>query len=99
MKTIIHGPVTAADIADADLFAGIVPTSFLAADEMPTVVSDEIYRLSCEVIPLSDMMDYEMALKQQTMRLVTYGDALILRGENAELRVRAERLGLAIYQA
>lgn len=97
MKTILHGPVTAQDIEDADMLAGITPTSFLTTEDNQAPPAE--LGLSCEVIVRSTMMDYEMAQRQQSMRLVTHGDALIMRGDDPELLARAQRMGLVIYQA
>jgi hypothetical protein len=96
MKTAIYGRIRASDIDDADLFAGITPTSFLHVDgnQLPPAELG----LPAETIELSTMMDHELATKQAEARLITHSEALIIRGDHPTLADRARRMGSLVYE-
>lgn len=95
MRTILSGRVKPQHLADADLLAGISPTSFILADDQPRPATD----LDVEVYSLCPMLDEDAALVQRAARMVVAADALIYARGDERLLPRARQLGLAIYEA
>ena len=94
MRVIISGPVTQAHIEDADLMAGIVPTSYVTngLSAPPTT------NMLVATYPLCQMQpDYSRELARN-YTLVHNADALICVGENNHLVELAKRGGLAVYE-
>lgn len=95
MKTIIYGRVTPEHLADAELFAGITPTSYITNGNSTPPAS----KLATEVIPPCPMVPGEPGEKQNHWRLIAFADALILVGRNDHLLSIAQRMDLLIYEA
>lgn len=95
MRTIIYGKVTPDHLADAELFAGITPTSFVTNGKHTPPVSN----LTTEAIPQCPMVPGEAGEKQNHWRLVMAADALVLVGENEHLLAVAQGYDLLIHQA
>lgn len=94
MRTIISGRVTAADVSDADLLGGIVPTSFITNGEsFPPKGVD----LPHEVMPLCPMLP-DIGERQRNYTMCQRADALIVEGENEHLLKVARQYKLAIYE-
>lgn len=93
MKTIIYGPVTQKHLDDADLIAGITPTSFVTNgtwlwwSELPV-----------EVRPVCPMQPEESRLIANYYSLVLYADALICVGSCPDLVAIAKRYALTVYE-
>ena len=95
MRTIIYGKVTPDHLADAELFAGITPTSFVTNGKHTPPASN----LKTETIPQCPMVPGEAGEKQNHWRLVMAADALVLVGENEHLLSVAQGYDLLIHQA
>lgn len=95
MKTVIYGRVTPEHLADAELFSGITPTSYITNGKHTPPVSN----LETEVIPQCPMVPGEPGEKQNHWRLIAFADALILVGRNDHLLSIAQRMDLLIYEA
>lgn len=95
MKTIIYGPVTVDHLAEAELFSGITPTSYITNGASTPPAS----KLEAEVIPPCPMVPGEAGEKQNHWRMVLHADALILVGHNEHLLHVAQRYDLLIYEA
>lgn len=94
MKTALYGHVTAADIDDADMLAGITPTTLLLIEDSQPPASS----LPVSLIERSTMMDDELATRQAEARLITLSDALIIRGDHPTLAERARKMGSLVYE-
>lgn len=94
MRTIISGRVTMRHIADADLIAGIVPTSFVTNGESEPPAAA---KLPCEVMPICPKLP-EAGERQRNYTLCQSADALICRGENNHLVNIARQYGLLVYE-
>lgn len=96
MKTVIYGKVTPEHLADAELFSGITPTSFVSNGlHTPPATGS----METEVIPQCPMVPGEPGEKQNHWRLIAFADALILVGRNDHLLSIAQRMDLLIYEA
>lgn len=98
MRTIISGPVTARHLSDADLMAGITPTSFVTNGlfSIPDIPSGS--RIYTEVFPLCPMQPEESRERARNYTLVQNADALICVGENDHLVSLARHYGLPVYE-
>ena len=95
MRVIIHGPVTADHLADAELMAGITPTSFVTNGlSHPPRGS----RLPVEVMEPCMMQPVETRVQARNYSMVQNADALICVGENDHLVLRARDYDLLIYE-
>lgn len=94
MRTIIFGNVTAAHLADAELFSGITPTAFIANGSSKPPVAN----LPAELIPPCPKIPGEPGEKQNHWRMVLSAEALILVGRNDHLIEVANRCELLIYE-
>lgn len=94
MRTIISGPVTADDLADAELMAGITPTSFVT-NGLSTPPADT--GLPTNVMPICPMLP-DCGEEQRNATMTLYADALIVRGRNPHLVGWANRNALIVYE-
>ena len=94
MKTIIFGQVTAEHLADAELFSGITPSSFITNGDSTPPFSN----LTTEVIPPCPKIPGEPGERQNHWRMALSADALILVGRNDHLLEVANRCDLLIYE-
>ena len=95
MRVILHGPVTADHLADAELMAGITPTSFVTNGlSHPPRGS----RLSVEVMPICMMQPVETRVQARNYSLAQNADALICVGDNDHLVSRARDYDLLVYE-
>ena len=94
MKTILHGQVTEQHLADAALFSGITPTSYITNGS----ASPPFGALAVDVMP-PDPMVGEVAVLQSHVRMVLEADALICVGANKHLVRVAEAFDLLVYEA
>ena len=94
MKTIISGPVHHRHIDDAELFAGIVPTSYLTnGDSMPPT------DLPVEIDPPCPKLPGELGEHQRNWSMCNTAEALVLVGHNPHLLNAARKLKLKVYEA
>ena len=93
MKTIISGPVTTQDIADADLMAGIVPTRYITNGKSTPPASN----LTTEVMPICPMLP-DAGEHQRNYTMCPQADALIVSGGNEHLVQCAKRYNLPVYE-
>lgn len=91
MRTIIHGRVTPDTLANADLIAGITPTSMVTMGAKPDL------DLPLTVFPPCDKLG-EMAVPARDYTLVQNADAAIVVGRNPHLVQVARQYGLPVYQ-
>ena len=95
MRVIISGPVTAEHLADAELLAGITPTSFVTNGlEKPPAGS----HLPVEVFAICPMQPVETRVQARHFTLVQNADALICAEENEHLLRLAKMYDLLIYE-
>ena len=95
MRVILHGPVTADHLVDAELMAGITPTSFVTNGlSHPPRGS----RLPVEVMPICMMQPKETRERARNYSLVQNADALICVGENDHLVSLARHYDLLVYE-
>ena len=94
MRTIIYGRVTPEHLADAALFSGISPTSFVTNGKHTPPAS----QLPTDVIPQCSMVPGEPGEKQNHWRLSMNADALILACDNEHLLYTAQACDLLIYE-
>lgn len=94
MKTIIFGKVTPEHLADAELFSGITPSSFITNGDSTPPASN----LPTEVIPQCPKIPGEPGERQNHWRMVLSADALILVGRNDHLIEVANRCDLLVYE-
>ena len=95
MRVILSGPVTADHLADAELMAGITPTSFVTNGLSHPPRGN---RLPVAVMPICMMQPVETRVQARNYSLVQNADALICVGENDHLVLRARDYGLLIYE-
>lgn len=95
MRVIIHGPVTADHLADAELMAGITPTSFVTNGQSHPPRGS---RLPVEVMPICMMQPVETRVQARNYSMVQNADALICVGENDHLASRAHHYNLIVYE-
>ena len=95
MRVIISGPVTADHLADAELMAGIVPTSFVTNGlSHPPRGS----RLSVEIMEPCMKQPAETRVRAREYSMVQNADALICVGENVHLVSLARNYDLLVYE-
>ena len=94
MKVLIYGAVTEANLTEAELFEGIAPTSFIS-DGLNTPPRLTIPH---SVVPQSNMMSPELAVRQQHMVLCTHADAVIAVDPPEHLVSAARGMRLPIYE-
>ena len=95
MRTIISGRVTAEHIADAELLAGIVPTSFVTNGES----SPPADNLPCDVFPICEKQPEHTREQARNYTLVQNADALICVGGNDHLVGLAREYDLVVFEA
>lgn len=93
MRTIISGPVTAQDVGDADLMAGIIPTAFVTNGLSTPPVS----QLATHVMPICPMLP-DAGERQRNYTMCLNAEALIVSGPNEHLVNVAHKMGLKIYE-
>lgn len=96
MKVILSGRVTMAHIEDAELMAGIVPTSFVVNDLQRAPPAE--LKLPVNVLPICKMQAEDSAIRQRNYSLAHEGEALICIGRNEHLVAICEKYGLPVYQ-
>ena len=95
MRVIISGPVTADHLADAELMAGITPTSFVTNGlSHPPRGS----RLPVEVMEPCMKQPAETRVRAREYSMVQNADALICVGENVHLVSLARNYDLLVYE-
>lgn len=94
MKTILYGPVTQKHLDDADLIAGITPTSYITNGTTVPPVSNR----PVEVRPMCQMQPEETRRIANYYGLVLYADALICVGSCPDLVAIAKRYALTVYE-
>ena len=95
MRVILSGPVTADHLADAELMAGITPTSFVTNGlSHPPRGS----RLPVEVMPICMMQPKETRERAREYTLVQNADALICADYNPGLVSLARHYDLLVYE-
>ena len=95
MRVILSGPVTADHLADAELLAGITPTSYVTNGlSHPPRGS----RLPVEIYPICPMQPAETRVKARNFTLVQNADALICVGENVHMVSLARNFDLLVYE-
>ena len=80
MRVLLYGPVTVEHLADAALFMGIEPTSFLTNGEFPAPLA-----LPVEVIHPSPMLEPPAAIAQANWHAVIRADAAVMTRANSQL--------------
>lgn len=95
MRVILHGPVTADHLADAELMAGIVPTSFVTngLSEPPRGS-----RLPVEVMEPCMKQPAETRIRAREYSMVQAADALICADYNPGLVSLAHHYDLLVYE-
>jgi hypothetical protein len=95
MRVILHGPVTADHLADAELMAGITPTSFVTNGlSHPPRGS----RLPVEVMPICMKQPAETRIRAREYSMVQAADALICADYNPGLVLLARNYDLLVYE-
>lgn len=94
MRTIISGRVTAEHIADAELLAGIVPTSFVTNGQSQPPAGN----LPCDVYPICLKQPEDTRERARNYTLVHNADALICAGGNDHLVGLARDYDLLVYE-
>ena len=95
MRVILSGPVTAEHLADAELMAGITPTSFVTNGlSHPPRGS----RLPVEVMEPCMKQPAETRIRAREYSMVQNADALICVGENVHLVSLARHYDLLVYE-
>ena len=95
MRVIISGPVTSDHLADAELMAGITPTSFVTNGlSHPPRGS----RLPVEVMEPCMMQPVETRVQARNYSLVQNADALICAEYNPGLVSLARHYDLLVYE-
>lgn len=97
MRTIISGPVTADHLADAELMAGISPTSFVTNGQSAPPISIGKH-IPTDCYPVCDKQPEETRERARNYTLVNNADALICAGSNDHLVSLAARYGLPVYE-
>ena len=95
MRVIISGPVTADHLADAELMAGIVPTSFVTNGLSHPPRGN---RLSVEIMEPCMKQPAETRVRAREYSMVQNADALICVGENVHLVSLARNYDLLVYE-
>jgi hypothetical protein len=95
MRVIISGPVTADHLADAELLAGITPTSYVTNGLTDPPRSN---RLPVETYPVCPMQPEETRVRARNFTLAQNADALICVGENDHLVSLARNYDLLVYE-
>ena len=95
MRVILSGPVTADHLADAELLAGITPTSYVTNGLTDPPRGS---RLPAEIYPICPMQPAETRVKARNFTLVQNADALICVGENDHLVSLARNYDLLVYE-
>lgn len=95
MRVIIHGPVTVEHLADAELMAGITPTSFVTngLSHPPRGSS-----LPVEVMEPCMKQPAETRIRAREYRMVQNADALICADYNPGLVSLARDYDLLVYE-
>lgn len=95
MKVLIAGPVTASDLADAELMAGIEPTEFLSCGEWvpPASAAPLTIEKPCPKIP------GDAGVRQRLHSLLVRADALVCTDGFDHLTRVADGLGIPVYEA
>lgn len=95
MRVIVHGPVTADHLADAELLAGITPTSYVTngLHEPPRG-----NRLPVEVHPICMKQPEESRVRAREYSLVQNADALVCASRNPGLVALAHTYDLLVYE-
>ncbi len=95
MRTIISGPVTQQHLDDAELMAGITPTSYVTdgLSHPPRGSS-----LSVEVHPICPMQPKETRERAREYTLVQNADALICADHKPGLVSLAHHYDLLVYE-
>lgn len=94
MRTIISGPVTADHLADAELLAGITPTSFVTNGLSTPPASN----LPVDVMPICQLQPDYSRERARNYSLVQAADALVCAGENDHLVSLARNYGLLVHE-
>ena len=95
MRVILHGPVTADHLADAELMAGITPTSFVTNGlSHPPRGS----HLPVEVMPICMRQPVETRIRAREYSMVQAADALICADYNPGLVSLARHYDLLVYE-
>lgn len=95
MKVIIDGPVSRADLDDAELLAGIEPTSFVTNGQWLPPAS----HLPTDAMPICMKQPEETRERARNYSLVQAADALVTARHNPHLVNLAHSYGLAVYEA
>lgn len=95
MRVILHGPVTADHLADAELMAGITPTSFVTNGlSHPPRGSN----LPVEVMAPCMKQPAETRIRAREYSMVQAADALICADYNPGLVLLARDYDLLVYE-
>ena len=95
MRVILHGPVTADHLADAELMVGITPTSFVTNGlSHPPRGSN----LPVEVMAPCMKQPAETRIRAREYSMVQAADALICADDNPGLVSLARHYGLLVYE-
>lgn len=95
MRVILSGPVTADHLADAELLAGITPTSYVTNGLTDPPRGN---RLPVETYPVCPMQPVETRVRARNFTLAQNADALICVGENDHLVSLARKYDLLVYE-
>lgn len=95
MQVILYGPVTADHLADAELLAGITPTSYVTNGLTDPPRGN---RLPVETYPVCPMQPEETRVRARNFTLAQNADALVCVGENDHLVSLARKYGLLVYE-
>lgn len=96
MKTVISGKITRAILDDADLMAGITPSSFVHNGYSHHRVPADI---PTAVEPPDSMLPGETGDKQRNWTMCLHADAVIVADGDAHLVRCAQSLKLPVYEA
>lgn len=95
MRTIIYGPVTADTLADAEMFAGIQPTSFVINDEQAGPPAE--CGKPTDVFPICKRLGI-LGAAARDYTLCQNADACIVVGGNDHLVRVAMQYGLPVFE-
>ena len=95
MRVIISGPVTANHLADAELLAGITPTSYVTNGLTDPPRGN---RLPVETHPVCPMQPVETRVRARNFTLAQNADALICADYNPGLVSLARDYDLLVYE-
>ena len=96
MRTVISGKITQAILDDADLLAGITPSSFVHNGYSQHKIKTD---LPVEVDPPCPMLPGETGDKQRNWTMCLRADAVIVADGDEHLVRAAQRLKLPVYEA